>query len=403
MNKLNYLLVLLFAITSCSEDYSLPSGSYIGALHTSDNQEIPFNMYLLNDGSIQIYNHKEIVDMEKIIYEKDSFIIKSPVFEGYIKAKRSKEGISGYFTNNSLDRKIKFTANNGAERFKIKNYKTVYNFSGKWKVVFNPGEVEEYNSVGIFDQNGLKISGTFRTTTGDYGFMEGVSEGNSVMMSTFNGARSYLFKGNLENDSITGYFYRGNYDKIPFKAFRDEEFSLPNPNSLTVMNDSASNRFKFSFKDSRGVLVSDYDSIFDNKVVVIQIMGTWCPNCLDETVFISDFIKENNYKDLRFVSLAFEYAKTKQKAIENINKLEKRFDIKYPILLAQYGTSNKVEAQKKLPSLNQVISYPTLIFIDRNKNVRRIHTGFNGPATGKKYEKFKNEFKDLVIKLIEEN
>lgn len=403
MNKLNYLLVLLFAITSCSEDYSLPSGSYIGALHTSDNQEIPFNMYLLNDGSIQIYNHKEIVDMEKIIYEKDSFIIKSPVFEGYIKAKRSKEGINGYFTNNSLDRKIKFTANNGAERFKIKNYKTVYNFSGKWKVVFNPGEVEEYNAVGIFDQNGSKISGTFRTTTGDYGFMEGVSEGNSVMMSTFNGARSYLFKGNLENDSITGYFYRGNYDKIPFKAFRDEEFSLPNPNSLTVMNDSASNRFKFSFKDSRGVLVSDYDSIFDNKVVVIQIMGTWCPNCLDETVFISDFIKKNNYKDLRFVSLAFEYAKTKQKAIENINKLEKRFDIKYPILLAQYGTSNKVEAQKKLPSLNQVISYPTLIFIDRNKNVRRIHTGFNGPATGKKYQKFKNEFKDLVIKLIEEN
>ena len=403
MNKLNYLLVLLFAITSCSEDYSLPSGSYIGALHTSDNQEIPFNMYLLNDGSIQIYNHKEIVDMEKIIYEKDSFIIKSPVFEGYIKAKRSKEGINGYFTNNSLDRKIKFTANNGAERFKIKNYKTVYNFSGKWKVVFNPGEVEEYNAVGIFDQNGSKISGTFRTTTGDYGFMEGVSEGNSVMMSTFNGARSYLFKGNLENDSIVGYFYRGNYDKIPFKAFRDEGFSLPNPNSLTVMNDSASNRFKFSFKDSRGVLVSDYDSIFDNKVVVIQIMGTWCPNCLDETVFISDFIKKNNYKDLRFVSLAFEYAKTKQKAIENINKLEKRFDIKYPILLAQYGTSNKVEAQKKLPSLNQVISYPTLIFIDRNKNVRRIHTGFNGPATGKKYEKFKNEFKDLVIKLIEEN
>ena len=403
MNKLSYLLIFLFTIISCSEDYSLPSGSYIGALHTSDNQEIPFNMYLLNDGSIQIYNHKEIVDMEKIIYEKDSFIIKSPVFEGYIKAKRSKEGVNGYFTNNSLDRKIKFTANNGAERFKIKNYKTVYNFSGKWKVVFNPGEVEEYNAVGIFDQNGSKISGTFRTTTGDYGFMEGVSEGNSVMMSTFNGARSYLFKGNLENDSITGYFYRGNYDKIPFKAFRDEGFSLPNPNSLTVMNDSASNRFKFSFKDNRGVLVSDYDSIFDNKVVVIQIMGTWCPNCLDETVFISDFIKENNYKDLRFVSLAFEYAKTKQKAIENINKLEKRFDIKYPILLAQYGTSNKVEAQKKLPSLNQVISYPTLIFIDRNKNVRRIHTGFNGPATGKKYEKFKNEFKDLVIKLIEEN
>jgi len=403
MNKFNYLLiVLLFSFTACSEDDKVSSGAYIGNLFALDNQEIPFNLYVLNDGSVEIYNHKEIVKMKKIVYIKDSFLIKSPVFEGYIKAKKSSVGMEGYFFNNSLDRKIKFNAYPGHERFKLKNSSINYNFSGKWKVVFNPGKVDEYNAIGMFDQEGHKISGTFRTTTGDYGFMEGVSEEKSIKLSTFNGAHSYLFKGQLGGDTIRGFFYRGNYNKIPFVANRDQNFSLPNPNSLTVISDHY-NKFNFSFEDNKGRVVADTDLRFKNKVLVIQIMGTWCPNCLDETTFISEFINENNYKDLEFVSLAFEYTKTKEEAVYNINKLIDRFNIKYPILLAQFGTSNKVEAQKKIPALKQIISYPTLIFIDKKKKIRRIHTGFNGPATGEKYKNFKKEFEELVIKLLDES
>ena len=403
MNKFNYLIiVILFSFSACSEDDKVSSGAYIGNLYTSDSQEIPFNLYVLNDGSVEIYNHKEIVDMKKIVYTKDSFLIKSPVFEGYIKAKKSSVDMEGYFFNNSLDRKIKFKAYPGHERFKLKNSSINYNFSGKWKVVFNPGELGEYNAIGMFDQEGYKISGTFRTTTGDYGFMEGISEENSIKLSTFNGAHSYLFKGQLEENTISGFFYRGNYNKIPFIANRNQNFRLPSPNSLTVINNHY-NKFDFSFEDNKGRVVADTDQRFNNKVLVVQIMGTWCPNCLDETTFISEFINENNYKDLEFVSLAFEYAKTKEKAIYNINKLKDRFNIKYPILLAQFGTSNKVEAQKKIPALKQVISYPTLIFIDKKKNIRSIHTGFNGPATGEKYENFKKEFEELVIKLLNEN
>jgi len=394
--------VLLFSFTACSEDDKVSSGAYIGNLFALDNQEIPFNLYVLNDGSVEIYNHKEIVKMKKIVYIKDSFLIKSPVFEGYIKAKKSSVGMEGYFFNNSLDRKIKFNAYPGHERFKLKNSSINYNFSGKWKVVFNPGKVDEYNAIGMFDQEGHKISGTFRTTTGDYGFMEGVSEEKSIKLSTFNGAHSYLFKGQLGGDTIRGFFYRGNYNKIPFVANRDQNFSLPNPNSLTVISDHY-NKFNFSFEDNKGRVVADTDLRFKNKVLVIQIMGTWCPNCLDETTFISEFINENNYKDLEFVSLAFEYTKTKEEAVYNINKLIDRFNIKYPILLAQFGTSNKVEAQKKIPALKQIISYPTLIFIDKKKKIRRIHTGFNGPATGEKYKNFKKEFEELVIKLLDES
>jgi len=341
-------------------------------------------------------------NMENILYTKDSFLIKSPVFEGYIKAKKTSFGLEGYFINNSLDRKIEFKANPGYQRFKLKDDSKNYNFSGKWKVVFNPEKLEEYNAIGMFDQSNSKISGTFRTTTGDYGFMEGVSEGDSIKLSTFNGARSYLFKGEVEENIISGYFYRGNYNKIPFIASRDGNYELPDPNNLTLLNNQYNN-FEFSFEDSEGELVSYNDLKFKDKVLVVQIMGTWCPNCLDETTFLSEFVSKNNHKDLEFVSLAFEYANTKNRAITNINKLKARFNIKYPILLAQFGTSNKVEAQKRIPSLKQVVSYPTLIFIDKKKNVRRIHTGFNGPATGEKYENFKREFKELILKLLAED
>jgi hypothetical protein len=52
--------------------------------------------------------------------------------------------------------------------------------------------------------------------------------------------------------------------------------------------------------------------------------------------------------------------------------------------------------------LNHIISYPTTIFLDQDKKVRKIHTGFNGPATGYKYEEFKNEFEEFIDELQNE-
>ncbi len=131
-------------------------------------------------------------------------------------------------------------------------------------------------------------------------------------------------------------------------------------------------------------------------------MGTWCPNCLDETKFLVNYLKENKKLDVEVVALAFEYAKTEEKAFKSINGLKTAIGVDYPILLAQFGTSNKSKAQEKLPMLNHVLSYPTTIFIDKNGAVRKIHTGFNGPATGDKYEVFKEEFDGFIKALAKE-
>ena len=71
-------------------------------------------------------------------------------------------------------------------------------------------------------------------------------------------------------------------------------------------------------------------------------------------------------------------------------------------MLAQIGSEDKKLAHEKLPMLNHIISFPTTLFIDKNGVVRKIHTGFNGPATGQKYTTFKNEFETFVSQLLEE-
>ena len=130
-------------------------------------------------------------------------------------------------------------------------------------------------------------------------------------------------------------------------------------------------------------------------------MGTWCPNCLDESKFLVNYLQENPNTNIEVIALAFEVAKTREIAFKRIKRLKERIGIEYPVLLAQYGNSaDKKIAEKTLPMLNHLISYPTTIFIDKNGKVRKIHTGFNGPATGKKFNEFKNEFENFMDALV---
>ena len=78
-----------------------------------------------------------------------------------------------------------------------------------------------------------------------------------------------------------------------------------------------------------------------------------------------------------------------------------KFDIPYPILLAQYGSTDKEKFLKKIPMLENIISYPTTIIIDKSGKVNSINTGFNGPATGQAYIDYKNEFKSEIQRLLE--
>ena len=374
-------------------------------LDIQDNQVLPFtfsvNYTSENIIEIKVFNAEEVIKVDEITVKGDSIIIKMPVFEGYLKGKFTAKEITGNFIKESLDRIVPFTAVYGDDnRFKI-NTEARKDVTGIWETVFSPETEDSYIAKGIFKQDDAKVTGTFRTTTGDYRYLEGVVDGDSLKLSTFDGAHAFLFTAKVTDSVLKGTFYSGDHFKEPFIAKRNKLYELPADTTLTYLNEGYK-KLDFSFPDVHNKMVSLTDEKYNNKVVIVQIMGTWCPNCLDETKFLTQFLKEHKNEDLEIISLAFEYAKTKESAFDKISRLKDRVGVTYPILLAQYGNSSKAEAQEKLPMLNHILSYPTTLLLDKNGDVRKIYTGFNGPATGEKYTEFKADFTVTVKNLLKE-
>ena len=116
---------------------------------------------------------------------------------------------------------------------------------------------------------------------------------------------------------------------------------------------------------------------------MVQIFGTWCPNCMDESKFLVDWHQKNKANGVEIVGLSYEVKDDFNYAVKRLEKVKSRLGIEYDLL-------------------NHVLSYPTLIFIDREGEVRKVHTGFSGPGTGHYYEDFVQEFQEFTKELIDE-
>nr|WP_321234087.1 TlpA disulfide reductase family protein [uncultured Psychroserpens sp.] len=404
MRKLLILpIILLFLSCNLNRPEALKEGVWRAELQVSETEVLPFNFEVTSRDAFKIFNAEEVIMVTDITYSNDTVVFKAPVFEGYIEAVSKDDVLKGSYIKESLGRVVPFTATFGTKtRFDIGNNAPIANVTGHWETVFSPNtEADSYIAKGIFKQDGTKVTGTFRTTTGDYRYLEGVMDGNMMKLSTFDGAHAFLFTAEVNDSTMNGTFYSGNHWKEPFVAKKNDGYELPNANDLTFLNEGY-DALEFTFPDADGKQISLSDERYKDKVVVVQIMGTWCPNCLDESKYYAEFYKNNAEKDIEFIALAFEYAKSEEKAFSSIKRLKDDVGIPYPILLAQYGTSSKTKAQEKLPMLNHVLSYPTSIFIDKKGKVRKIHTGFNGPATGAKYIEFKTEFTGFIEELLGE-
>lgn len=398
------VVIMMIACKNDADQKNFPTpGLYRASLLLDHSKEIPFLVEWTDKNNMTILNADEKISVTEITYRGDSIFIQMPVYEGVLKGIFAKDSIYGEFIKPSLNRNVPFkmVPLARAERFPITSAPT-QTIKGNWETIFSPDSDEDrYIAKGIFDQLGNKVTGTFRTTTGDYRYLEGILKKDSLKLSTFDGAHAFLFEAEVKDSVMTGIYYSGNHWQEPFTARRNENYELPKADSLTFLKEGY-DKVEFSFPNSDGKLVTLSDEKYINKVVIVQIMGTWCPNCLDETKYLTEYYKNKKPKDVEMIALAFEYAPTEEKAIAAINRLKNAIGVPYPILLAQFGTSDKTEANNKLPMLDHIISYPTTIFIDKMGKVRKIHTGFNGPATGEEFTKFKQDFEGFVKTLSEE-
>jgi thiol-disulfide isomerase/thioredoxin len=364
------------------------------------NRTIPFNVEVLSTNQLVIKNADERIEVNEIEYRDDSVFIKIPVFGSEFKAIISENKITGEYWNyyKSKVSPIAFIGEFGlTERFEHTSKPTV-DFSGNWQVNFGTSE-KPSPAIGVFKQDGYNVTGTFQTELGDYRYLEGVVNENTMQLSCFDGAHAFLFTATQNDEKIEGMFYSGDSWQQKWTAEQTNNPELGDMKKLTFLKPGY-DKFTFAFPNDKGETISLDDQDYKNKVVLVQIFGTWCPNCMDETRYLVELYKKYNSKGLEIIGLDFETKHDFNYFKSRISRFRKDLNVPYELLLA--GPANKKLAAKALPMFNKIISYPTAIFIDKSGTVREIHTGFSGPGTGKDYEHYKKETEELIEKLISE-
>jgi thiol-disulfide isomerase/thioredoxin len=355
---------------------------------------LPIHIKIQNNDFFLI-NGLEIIPLQKrFVPNTDSLDLVFPNFNSYLRFKIKKKRMSGHWHNLQKENyRIPFSA----ERKKTKPLPPSKQINGKWAATFST-QNNPYPAVGIFETRGQSVYGTFLTETGDYRYLSGFTKRDSLFLATFNGAQAYLFVANIKGDSLIGTFFSGKHYKTDWIAFKNDQAELKNPYTLTQLD--LEQKVRFTFPDVKGNFYSFPNHITENKVTVIMLMGTWCPNCIDEAHFFKK-VREKYGKDkLEIIAVCYEVSEAEEKRREAVQKMINQNQFDFTFLVA--GKANKTLANQHFPMLNHVMSFPTTLYLDKKGEVRKIYTGFYGPATGVYYEKYSKETFDLLEQMLGE-
>lgn len=392
-------MFMLGAMIACSSPKKdLHQGIWQGKLIREDGKEIVFN-FDWKDSALYIMNAGERLRVEDIRRESDSVFIRMPLFDSEFRTALQPDGrLGGWWIKHLADKDTRMAFEaipDVKERFKPKQ-KFRKQVTGRWSTWFY-GKDTSY-AVGEFEQHEEYVQGTFLTPTGDYRYLQGIVDGDSLKLSAFDGSHVYLFNALiLDLQTIQGTFYAGLNGKTNFICRKNDQAKLPPATQLSSMKD-ANALLDFTFPDMNGRTVSLKD--FRGKAVIVQLGGSWCPNCMDETAYLSEWYKKNKARGVEILMLAYERYTETEKARKAVESFVKRFDVQYPVLLTGVTSSDPQKGEKTLPQLTGIKGFPTTIYVDKTGRVKTVHTGFNGPGTGEHYETYKREFNALMDGLL---
>ncbi|HEY5919789.1 MAG TPA: TlpA disulfide reductase family protein [Chryseolinea sp.] len=410
MKSIGIGLLVVTVLASClakkETSNILKTGSW-RAIVEIQGQDLPFNLEIVKDSAngydAYLRNAGERLLLDEVTVVGDTVSIELHVFDATIKAQINGDVLEGQFIKNfESDYKLPFRAEYG-KTYRFERGAAGENppdFTGKYAVTF-VHEADTTPAIGVFNQIGDSVTGTFLTPTGDYRYLEGNVVNGMLHLSTFDGNHAYLFTATKQSDgTLKGRYYSGKAWNEDWVAVSNENATLPDAEKLTYLKEGY-DRISFSFPDVTGKKVSLTDEKYGSKVVILQLFGTWCPNCMDETKFLTTWYDTNKDRGIEVIGLAYERKADFDYASSRIKKMIEKFDVHYDFVIA--GTHDKAKASETLPMLNKVVAFPTTIFIGKDGKVKKIHTGFSGPGTGKYYDEFIQHFNETVNELLSEN
>ncbi|MBE0647570.1 MAG: TlpA family protein disulfide reductase [Bacteroidales bacterium] len=411
MKKL--LLTLSLAtllLTGCMDfQKNLPQGPWLGVIRidsTVSDMDLPFNMVYEKNIEIEVMyvlNADETIFITEIDRVGDSVFMKFPVFASEIACEFRHDSLVGryYPKGVAAGTSYAFYATPGVEeRFPWFDEEPINDVTGRWSFIENPGTPDSSVMVGEFTQNGSRVTGTILNPTGDYRFLEGKVSGNRFMLSAIDGAHTLVLTAEISPDGTleNGKFMGSPGWKSNWRAVRDEEATIPRGDRLIRLKPDAK-PFTFAFPDINGDTVSLTDAGFKDKVVIVQAVGTWCPNCLDEAVFYRDIYTEYKDQGLEIVALSFE-DKTFEASVPKMKRFAEQTGVGYPLLYA--GPRGRESIRAVLYPFEGIMAYPTTIFIDKKGKIRKVETGFSGPGTGEHFDRYVDETRGYINELLKE-
>lgn len=346
-----------------------------------------------------IHNADERINLKNIRLQGDSIYMEMPVFQTGFEGVYNGENMSGVLVKyDAEDYRLPFTAekiipeNSGLKE-------PCCDINKRYKVLFRPGQENEGHAIGEFKQTGNTVSGTFMTETGDYRYLGGELNGNKMRLSAFDGNHLYVFKATIAEDgSMDGMFFSGKTRADKWTAEVNETFELADPDKLTFLKEGES-ELSFTFNTTKDEPIEYTKEKYLGRVVILQILGSWCPNCMDETNFLQEQYAKRNKEGLDIIGLAFERKRGKGPSYKAIDKMIEDLGMTYPVVFA--GSTRMADREKALPQLNKIMSFPTSIYINKKGEIVKIHTGFSGPGTSE-YETFVEETESLIESMLAE-
>lgn len=417
MKKLISFVTAFLLLSSFSnvqaQQKALQNGVWRGVFKIGD-LDVPFNFEVKNGtGKEPVFtaiNGERRDDFQAEFISGDSIKVSLNTFEtawfAIIEKDGSLSGVQKSLIPGNTGRILSFKAEPGKSyRFTEpgKEIEPKADLSGKWVLKITPdataGDKSAPDRVAVFEQNGNKINGIILSVSGDSRELQGDVQGDEFQLSGVTGSSPAYVKGKINSDNSISGAIGANAHPVLFEGVKDDKAALPDAYALTFLKPGY-DKLDFTFPDLNRKPVSLSDEKYKGKVVVVEIMGSWCPNCIDQITFLAPWYKENKSKGVEAIALAFEAKDDLTFAKNALTKLKNRYDMQYDILFA--GKTGVNAVAEKLPAIDKFLAFPTTIIIGRDGKVKEIHTGFSGKGTGQFYQDYVTKWNADLAKLISE-
>ena len=380
---------------------------YIAEIQLNDRLQIQVTALLAEKNAkspITIYNGKEVYQLSVNKRIGDTIVYQFPAqdAEWRIAFNEDFSEARGWWVNYNKKTPVRYPIHlyNGVKELSADLSTQPVDLSGKWKVLFQPGTPNEEMLVGVFEQKmGNWVYGSFLSETGDYRYLHGYVADGKLHLQTYTGYWAFVVEADLNGSKeMTGVFYSGGKSSSAFKAIKDETVQLRDEAELTYLI-KRDERVVLNNLSKLNGRKTNLDLSKNGQLTLIQIMGTWCPNCIDEANLLKELHAAYGKQGLEIIALGFEVGTDNKKQRSRLKRFAKDLQVNYPVYLA--GTSSKEAAAAYFPMLNGIMSFPTSILVDEQGKIIAIHTGFSGPATGAAYTELVNKYKQEIENALE--